>query len=70
MSNEKWRTITAAQYVQNDDEGFDEARIMCPDGRMREIWDAGFDDDDTVVVIHTELPEDFAVTAGSPVRVR
>ncbi|MFM2422181.1 MAG: hypothetical protein RL291_711 [Pseudomonadota bacterium] len=66
-----WRTITAKQYVDNSDpEGFDEARIVCPDGRTREIWDAGYDDDDSVIVVHTSMPNAFAVTATAPVQVR
>lgn len=68
----KWRTITAKQYVDNDDaEGFDEARIKCPDGFIREVWDAGYDTKDRdTVVIHTSLPTDFSVAASAPIRVR
>ena len=67
----RWRTITAADYVNNSDpDGFDEARIECPDGRIREIWDAGLDDDPGVVVVHTSMAEPFAVSASAPIRVR
>ena len=66
-----WRTITAKQYVDNSDvEGFDEARIECPDGRVREIWDAGYDDGGDAIVIHTAMPTEFAVVPSAPVRVR
>jgi hypothetical protein len=69
-----WRTITAQQYVDNSDpDGFDEAHILCPDGRVREVWDAGYDEGDPdalAIVVHTSLPDAFAVTRSAPVRVR
>ena len=66
-----WRTITAQQYVENNDpDGFDEARIVCPDGVTREIWDAGFDGEGDVVVIHTAMPKEFIVALEAPIRVR
>jgi hypothetical protein len=66
-----WRTVTAQTYVDNADlEGFDEARIMCPDGRLREVWDAGYDVDGDVIVIRTAMPNEFAVTLTAPILVR
>jgi hypothetical protein len=66
-----WRTITAKQYVDNSDpDGFDEARIECPDGRIREVWDASLDEGGDAVVICTSMPTDFAVTLDAPIRVR
>lgn len=66
-----WRTITAAQYVENNDpDGFDEARMLCPDGVTREVWDAGFDGEGDVVVIHTAAPNEFVVSPDAPIQVR
>lgn len=66
-----WRTITAQQYVENDDpDGFDEARIECPDGVTRKIWDAEFDGEGDVVVVRTSMLREFVVALNAPVQVR
>ena len=67
----RWRNITAQVYVENSDpDGFDEARIECPDGWWREIWDASIDDINSCVVVTTSLAEPVVVALDATIRVR
>jgi hypothetical protein len=66
-----WRTITAEQYLCNDDaEGFDEAFIVDPAlGVSREIWDAG-ELSDGSIEIHTASAKPLIVARDHPIKVR
>lgn len=70
----KWRKITAEQYMRRSEDAgdFDEVYFVDPDtGTRREVWDVGCDlDEDGKVHIYTSSANAHRVDPSYPLSVR